>query len=202
MTRISGLVYNSITYFMLEESPPKHFFVLPSALPPRVQSKPEDAFSFHLRLTYTKETSLYRGSYFSHPYGNSKPTLQFWSIAELPSEREDMSFRKIMTAKTCTDQELVKLCIKESLCGDCSIGDPVSPTTEPPTMTTAPSKTIAVVVDISKDGGRIKFYEKSSHKFVGDVSAEDFKDLVLVPWDGGWYYYSIGSLQVRYVEGK
>ena len=46
--------------------------------------------------------------------------------------------------------------------------------TEPPTMISPPDQTIAIVVDISKNGGRIKFYEGKGSKFVGDVSIEDF----------------------------
>lgn len=110
-----------------------------------------------------------------------------------------MPFRKIKTAKSSTNQDLVDLCKHETQCDECNIGSPTRPTTEPPTTIYPPKNTIAIIVDISKDGGRIKFFEISSNKFVGDVSAEDFEKLVMVPWDSGWCYYSIGSLQVRYV---
>ncbi|KFY28200.1 hypothetical protein V491_00575 [Pseudogymnoascus sp. VKM F-3775] len=113
-----------------------------------------------------------------------------------------MQFRKIKTAKSSTNQDLVDLCEQETQCADCSIGSPICPTTEPPTTIVPPENTIAIIVDISKDGGRIKFFQNANNKFVGDVSAEDFEKLVLVPWDSGWCYYSIGSLQVSYIARK
>jgi hypothetical protein len=67
-------------------------------------------------------------------------------------------------------------------------------------MISPPENTVAVVVDISKHGGRIKFFNEA--KFVGDVGAEDYQSLVMVPWDSRWMFYSIGSLQVRYIVRK
>jgi hypothetical protein len=65
--------------------------------------------------------------------------------------------RNIKAARSSTDQELLDLCKTETQCDDCDIGSPISPTTEPPTMISPPENTVAVVVDISKHGGRIKF---------------------------------------------
>jgi len=113
-----------------------------------------------------------------------------------------MPFRKIKIAKSSKDQVVLDRCKQETKCDNCDINAPISPTTEPPTTIYPPENTIAIVVDISKDGGRIKFFEISNGEFVGDVSAEDYKKLVIVPWDSGWCYYSIGSLKVRYVLRK
>jgi hypothetical protein len=66
-------------------------------------------------------------------------------------------------------------------------------------MISPPENTIAVVVDISKEGGRIKIFETSSDEYIGSVGAEDSGKLVVVPWDSRWWYYSIGSLKVRYI---
>ena len=78
----------------------------------------------------------------------------------------------------------------------------MSPTTEPPTTIRPPENSVAIVVNISEHGGRIKFFETTNNKFVGNVSAEDFEMLVMVPLDSGWWYYSIGSLEVRYIVKK
>jgi hypothetical protein len=67
----------------------------------------------------------------------------------------------------------------QTQCGDYDIGSPISPTTEPLTMVTPPENTVAVVVDISKHGGRIEFFNDTN--FVGDIGAEDYKSLVMVP---------------------
>jgi len=66
-------------------------------------------------------------------------------------------------------------------------------------MITPPNNTIAVVVDISKAGGRIKIYDTPSGSYVDSVAMEDSEALVMVPWDSSWWYYSIGSLKVRYI---
>ncbi len=86
--------------------------------------------------------------------------------------------------------ELTILIFLQTQCDDCDINSPISPTTEPPTMISPPENTVAIMVDISKHGGRIKFFTEA--KFVGDVGAEDYKSLVMVPWDSQWKFYSIG----------
>jgi hypothetical protein len=69
-------------------------------------------------------------------------------------------------------------------------------------MVSPPEKTIAIVVDISKEGGRLKIFDKPTDEYIGTVAAEDSGRLVMVPWNSRWWYYSIGSLEVRYIKGS
>jgi hypothetical protein len=64
-------------------------------------------------------------------------------------------------------------------------------------MISPSENTVAVVVEISKNGGRIKFANEA--KCVGDGGAEDYKSLVMVPWCSQWRFYSIGFLKIRYI---
>ena len=34
---------------------------------------------------------------------------------------------------------------------------------------------------------------------VGMVGKEDATDLIVVPWDAGWWFYTIGAIGVKYV---
>lgn len=60
-----------------------------------------------------------------------------------------------------------------------------------------------MVVDISSTGGAIKIGEASDNDLgvtaVGMVGTEDADGLVIVPWDSGWWYYTIGVITVRYI---
>jgi hypothetical protein len=55
------------------------------------------------------------------------------------------------------------------------------------------------VVKISVAGGRINVFD---NKYIGAVGAEDAGHTIVVPWHSGWWYYSIGALEVRYVVRK
>ncbi|KAJ5161041.1 hypothetical protein N7492_006433 [Penicillium capsulatum] len=77
------------------------------------------------------------------------------------------------------------------------------PTTEVIFQTSPPQNAVAVVVDISSTGGAIKIGEASDNDLgvtaVGMVGTEDADGLVIVPWDSGWWYYTIGVITVRYI---
>lgn len=85
---------------------------------------------------------------------------------------------------------------------ECDLQKPILPTTEPPSRRTPPSNTVAVLVKISAKGGRIKIFEIPSNRYVGSVGMEDAGHVVIVPWRSGWWYYSIGALEVRYLVRK
>lgn len=87
-------------------------------------------------------------------------------------------------------------------CDQCSIIP--GPTTEVPYKTLPPPNTIAVLVNISSDGGAIKIGENSDNDLgvdaVGMVGTNDADGLIIVPWDVRWWFYSIGSIEIKYVK--
>jgi hypothetical protein len=58
-------------------------------------------------------------------------------------------------------------------------------------------------VDVSSTGGAIKIGSTSDSAlgvdWVGMVGTEHAGDLVIVPWDIEWWYYSIGSIGIQYI---
>lgn len=108
---------------------------------------------------------------------------------------------KINVSKALTEEQLLDICKKELDCANCTVAP--GPTTEVVYKTSPPTETIAVVVDISSVGGAIKIGEASKNDLgvalVGMVGIEDAKDLVIVPWAIGWWYYTIGSVKIRYI---
>ncbi|RAL06786.1 uncharacterized protein BO97DRAFT_279296 [Aspergillus homomorphus CBS 101889] len=126
---------------------------------------------------------------------------------------------KIKARRSMTQDELLELCKTEASrlenlqreklhakdvqlsCSHCIIVP--GPTTEVVYKTLPPTNTIAVVVDISSSGGAIKIGEKANNDLgvaaVGRVGTEDASDLVIVPWNVDWWFYSIGSVSIQYV---
>ncbi|KAL1979077.1 hypothetical protein VTN96DRAFT_7089 [Rasamsonia emersonii] len=110
-------------------------------------------------------------------------------------------FRKIKAPRSSTEKEILDICQRELGCDRCRI-EP-GPTMEVIYKTSPPANTIAVLVDISSAGGAIKIGEASDNALgvgaVGMVGTEDAGDLVIVPWNVGWWYYSIGSIGIKYI---
>ena len=59
---------------------------------------------------------------------------------------------------------------------------------------------MAVVVDVRDNIGAIKIFEADGNKHVDSVGTEEAGKLVIVPWNNGWFYYCVGSLQVGYMK--
>jgi len=110
--------------------------------------------------------------------------------------------QRIKAAESSTREELIELGRGDAECSDCDLLPPIFPTTEPPSRIHPPSNTVAVVVKISVEGGRIKIFEVPSNKYVGGVGKEDAGHIVIVPWRSSWWYYCIGALEVRYLVRK
>lgn len=80
---------------------------------------------------------------------------------------------------------------------DCTI-EWFSPTNN---VRTSPSPgTLAVVVDIGSNAGAVRIHEIDGGKFVDGVGTEESGKVVLVPWDGDWYYYTIGKIRLGYIR--
>ncbi|PYH75364.1 hypothetical protein BO82DRAFT_33180 [Aspergillus uvarum CBS 121591] len=109
--------------------------------------------------------------------------------------------QKIKARRSTTQNELLELCERELSCPRCTIVP--GPTTEVVYKTLPPTNTIAIVVDISSSGGAIKIGESANNNLgvaaVGRVGTEDATDLVIVPWNVDWWFYSIGSVSIQYI---
>lgn len=82
-------------------------------------------------------------------------------------------------------------------CGACSI----SWTTPPKGTQMEPTvKTLFVVVDVPKDKGAIRVFEKGTDKHIGTVGTENAGHMVIIPWDDNWWFRVSGSLSVGYIE--
>ncbi|KAJ5131475.1 uncharacterized protein N7515_007514 [Penicillium bovifimosum] len=118
--------------------------------------------------------------------------------------------RKIKVSKSATEEEILDECKKQAshtfaiqLVGHDSCKLIRGPTVEVVFQTSPPTDTVAVVVDISSAGGAIKIGEASNNNLgvtaVGMVGTEDADSLVIMPWESGWWYYTIGVITVRYI---
>jgi hypothetical protein len=115
-----------------------------------------------------------------------------------------MILRKVTAPKTSTDEELVNICRKEFNFsgGIIQAGE----STESPHPTSPPSNTLAVVVNISSDGGSLKVYRTSDNRwgndFIDKVGTEDCErgtKLVIIEWEPTWWYRSLSAIETRYV---
>jgi len=105
---------------------------------------------------------------------------------------------KIRTKKS-TDNELLVECQSAK---NISYGDSNSISwTAPPRgqSITPPTGTIAIVVDVRENKGVIRVYEASSRTHCGNVGLEEAGNLVIIPWNSGWYYSTAGSLPVGHI---
>ncbi|QSS64923.1 hypothetical protein I7I51_01998 [Histoplasma capsulatum] len=66
--------------------------------------------------------------------------------------------------------------------------------------TSPPSSTLAVAVDIGSNAGAVRIHEAEGGKFVDGVGTEEAGHVVIVPWDGNWYYYTIGRIRLGYIR--
>jgi len=109
-------------------------------------------------------------------------------------------FRKITISRSSTADNLLELCKKELKCAECAIE--AGPTEEIIYKTSPPPNTLGIIVDITS-AGAMKVGESSNNALgvasVGMVGKEDAANLVLVPWDVRWWFYTIGAVGIRYV---
>ncbi|KAI9888494.1 MAG: hypothetical protein M1814_006885 [Vezdaea aestivalis] len=106
---------------------------------------------------------------------------------------------KIRTQES-EDDKLIDKCRDSFDCGDCE-----SPTWKAPSNNVHihPSEnTIAIIIDVRDNKGAIFIHEKEDGKYVDGVGTEETGNLVIVPWNNNWYYYSIGSVRLAWVERK
>ncbi|EGD95578.1 hypothetical protein TESG_08394 [Trichophyton tonsurans CBS 112818] len=113
--------------------------------------------------------------------------------------------RKFIAPKSSTDDELRDLCSEKLGCEACKIE--AGPQEEIITPTSPPIGTVAVIINISKQGGALKVHRTSDNSwgnvFIGMIGSDDdeenIRSLVIVPWDAGWYYRSLGDIKLQYV---
>ncbi|OJD18551.1 hypothetical protein ACJ73_08712 [Blastomyces percursus] len=112
--------------------------------------------------------------------------------------------QKFRAPKSSTDDELRDICSQELNCEACKIE--AGPQKEITTPTSPPSGTVAVIINISNAGGALKVHRTSNNSwgnvFIGMVGSDDeenAKSLVIVPWEDGWHYRSLGDIKLKYV---
>ncbi|QSS61776.1 hypothetical protein I7I51_03953 [Histoplasma capsulatum] len=57
-----------------------------------------------------------------------------------------------------------------------------------------------VVVDIRNKQGASFVNESENNEYVGGVGTDEQGNVVMIPWNHGWYYYTIGSLRIGYMK--
>ena len=97
-----------------------------------------------------------------------------------------------LTAPTCARS----LTTFETAC-DCDTPNWTMPPKNIPT--TPPEGTVAIVVDVGTRRGAIYVHETGSDEYVVGVGIEEAGNVVMVPWDSSWFYYSIGSTRLAYM---
>ena len=65
-----------------------------------------------------------------------------------------------------------------------------------------PENTVVVVVDVRNNQGAIQIADKQTNEYVDGVGTEAAGNLVMIPWDENWWYYSMGSTRLAYIETK
>jgi hypothetical protein len=55
------------------------------------------------------------------------------------------------------------------------------------------------VVDVRKKQGAIFVHELENGEYVGGVGVDEQGNLIMIPWNHEWYYYTIGSLRIEYI---
>lgn len=99
--------------------------------------------------------------------------------------------------KTCLQWILKSI---QTDCGDCDIPSWIDPSNN--TRTTPPQNTVAIVIDVRNNRGAVYIHETQGGKHVDGVGTENSRNLVMVPWNSDWYYYSIGSIRLAYIGKK
>lgn len=69
--------------------------------------------------------------------------------------------------------------------------------------TSAPSNTVAIIVEVSSAGGAMNVGRpvptKLGMEFVDRVGLEDAENIVVIAWQPEWRYYTIGNVGIKYV---
>lgn len=62
-----------------------------------------------------------------------------------------------------------------------------------------PENTIAIIIDVRKRVGAFRIFENESGKFLAGVRTEEAGKMVIIPWNNGWNYDTIGTLRLGYM---
>jgi len=91
----------------------------------------------------------------------------------------------------------VESCKKETDCNDC--GPPIWSTTTTKFKSSFPTNTVAIIVDVRQQVGAFRIYAIGTGKFLTGVGTEEAGKMVMIPWDNGWNYDTIGSFRLGYM---
>lgn len=110
-----------------------------------------------------------------------------------------MTVRKIR-AKSSTDDGIVEECKEELRCGDC---EPICWSTPSKGLQISPPpNTVAVVVDVVRNRGAIRIFEKEGGEYVDGVGTEEEGYRIIVPWQNTWWFRASGVVELGYIKGK
>lgn len=63
-----------------------------------------------------------------------------------------------------------------------------------------PANTVAIVVDVPHNKGAIRIYNSTENDaYIGTVGTEDAGFMVIIPWEGSWWFRVLGKLRVGFI---
>lgn len=65
-----------------------------------------------------------------------------------------------------------------------------------------PEKIVAVIFDVGDRQGAIEIMDKQTNEYVDGVGTEAAGNLVMIPWNKSWWYFSRVSTRLAYIETK
>ena len=69
-------------------------------------------------------------------------------------------------------------------------------------QTTPPLRTVAVVVDVVRNRGAIRIFEKESGEYIDGVGTEEEGYRIIVPWRESWRFRASGFVEVGYITAN
>jgi len=100
--------------------------------------------------------------------------------------------------QTASDPELLEACKKETGLSDCE--SPVWQTTSTPQIrSNFPENTVAVVVDVRQEVGALRIFENATGKYLDGIGIEEKGNMVMVTWETGWNYDTVGIVRLGYI---
>jgi hypothetical protein len=72
-------------------------------------------------------------------------------------------------------------------------------TSTPQIKSSFPKNTIAVVVDVRQEAGALRIFDNTTGKYLDGVGTEEKGKMVMVTWETGWNYDTVGTVRFGYI---